>query len=384
MAVDDHTARAGRYVKQPQGYSAFIPAELPPSSPLRFTDGLRGLLHRADMALARLDSAVRALPNDPAFTFMYIRKEAVLSSRIEGTVSSVNDVLRDEADVPGQRPRDVKEVRNYIAALEYGLKRLREMPLSVRLIREIHGILLADVRGSERQPGELRTTQNWIGFPGATLAQASFVPPPAHEIGPALANLERFIHDESPTPALVKMAIVHGQFETIHPFLDGNGRAGRLLLTLMLCDQGLLSRPVLYLSEYFVQNQLRYYDLLQRLHDEGDWESWVEFCLTGVEQVAGKSAAAIYQILELRELHWSLVTAEFSRGASSALALLDLLYAEPIISVSRVSEGTGLTFRSAGLLVDRFVAMGLLEEITGQARNRRFLYTPYVEIFEKQ
>jgi Fic family protein len=376
--------RGGRYVMQPQGYRAFIPADLPPSPPLVFDDAAQHLLSEADLALGRLDGAIRTLPDVDQFTLMYVRKEAVLSSRIEGTRSSLDDVLRDEAGVPGKRPADIDEVRNYVAAMNHGLSLLPELPISVRLIKEVHRVLLTDVRGSERQPGEIRRSQNWIGFAGATLAQASFVPPPPEEVGPALARVERFIHDESPMPFLVKTALVHAQFETIHPFLDGNGRVGRLLLTLLLCDRGLLSRPVLYLSEYFVMNQLRYYDLLQGVHDRGAWEEWTSFYLRGVSEVAKRSADAAHAILELREAHRKLIATELGRGAASGLALLERLFSDPILNVNRVGESTRLTYRAAADLVEQFVRLGLLQEITGQARNRQFRYTPYVNIFEEQ
>lgn len=373
--------RAGRYVMQPEGYRAFIPAALPASPPVALSDVTNHLLSQADIALGRLDGAIRTLPDADQFTLMYVRKEAVLSSRIEGMRSSLDDVLRDEAGVPGHRPADVSEVRNYVAAMGHGLSLLESLPISVRLIREVHRVLLTGVRGSERQPGEIRTSQNWIGFAGSTLAQASFVPPPPHEVGPALASLERFIHDESPMPYLVRSALVHAQFEIIHPFLDGNGRVGRLLSTLMLCDRGLLSKPVLYLSEYFAMNQLRYYDLLQAVHDEGAWEDWIAFYLRGVSEVAERSAETVYDILELREGHRHLVTTEFGRRAVSGLVLLDHLFSEPILNVNRVGEITGLTYRAAADLVEQFVVHDLLEEITGQSRNRQFRYSRYLGIF---
>lgn len=374
--------RSGRYVMQPQGYRAFIPAPLPPTPPVALDEAAQRLLARAEANLGRLDSAIRTLPDAEQFTLMYVRKEAVLSSRIEGTRSTLDDLLREEASVRGTRPSDVSEVRNYVAATRHGLAMLDELPISVRLIRDVHRILLTGVKGSERQPGEVRTTQNWIGFAGATLAQASFVPPPAHEVGPALAALERFIHDDSPMPFLVRTALAHAQFETIHPFIDGNGRVGRLLMTLMLCDRGLLSKPVLYFSEYFVMNQLRYYDLLQRVHDDGDWESWVAFYLQGVAEVAERSATLAREIAEMREAHRHLVMSELGRRAVIGLVLLERLYSEPIVTVNRVAEITGVTFRAAADLVDALVAHGLLEEITGQARNRQFRYSPYVRIFE--
>jgi Fic family protein len=379
MALSD---RAGRYVMQPEGYRAFIPTSLPPSPPVTLDEATQHLLSQADMNLGRLDGAIRTLPDADQFTLMYVRKEAVLSSRIEGTRSTLDDVLRDEANVRGRRPADVAEVRNYVTAMGHGLAMLDQLPISVRLIREVHRVLMTSVRGSERQPGEVRTTQNWIGYQGATLAQASFVPPPAHEVGPALAALERFIHDDSPMPFLVRTALVHAQFETIHPFLDGNGRVGRLLLTLMLCDRGLLSKPVLYLSEYFVMNQSRYYDLLQAVHDSGAWEDWVAFYLRGVAEVAERSAKMACDILEMREAHRHTVMTGFGRRTVIGLVLLERLFSEPIVTVNRVAEITGVTYRAAADLVDAFVARELLEEITGQARNRQFRYSPYVGIFE--
>jgi Fic family protein len=379
MALSD---RAGRYVMQPEGYRAFIPLPLPPSPPVTLDEAAQHLLSQADMNLGRLDGAIRTLPDANQFTLMYVRKEAVLSSRIEGTRSTLDDVLRDEANVRGRRPADVTEVRNYVTAMGRGLEMLDQLPISVRLIREVHRVLLTGVRGSERQPGEVRTTQNWIGYQGATLAQAAFVPPPAHEVGPALAALEHFIHDDSPMPFLVRTALVHAQFETIHPFLDGNGRVGRLLLTLMLCDRGLLSKPVLYLSEYFVMNQSRYYDLLQAVHDGGAWEDWVAFFLRGVAEVAERSAKMACDILEMREAHRRTVMTGFGRRTVIGLVLLERLFSEPIVTVSRVAEITGVTYRAAADLVDALVARELLEEITGQARNRQFRYSPYVGIFE--
>jgi Fic family protein len=376
--------RAGRYVMQPEGYRAFIPAPLPPSPPLRLDDETQHLLSTADLALGRLDGAVRTLPDADQFMLMYVRKEAVLSSRIEGTRSTLDDVLAQEAGLPGKRPDDILEVTNHVAALNHGLSLLDRLPISVRLIREVHRVLLAGVRGAEKQPGELRTSQNWIGFAGATLSQASFVPPPPPEVGPALADLELFIHDDSPMPFLVKTAIVHAQFEAIHPFLDGNGRVGRLLVTLMLCERGVLAKPALYLSEYFAMNQLRYYDELQKVHTEGTWEEWLAFYLRGVAEVAGRSGQTAYSIVELREEHRRLVTHEFGQTVASGLKVLERLYSEPIVTVNRVGGIAGVTYRAAADLTERFVAHGILEEITGGARNRRFRYSPYVEIFEKR
>ncbi len=279
--------RAGQYIQQPTGYKAFIPSDLPPNPSVGMDPEMWDLLSRADRALGRLDGSTEILPNPDLFVFMYVRKEAVLSSQIEGTQASLMDVLEFEAQaMDSGKPSDVEEVVNYVGAMNHGLQRLQELPLSLRLIREIHEKLLANVRGGERNPGEFRSRQNWIGPPGCKLSEAFFVPPPPVEMMRALGELEKFLHDESPMPFLIKVGLAHAQFETIHPFLDGNGRVGRLLITFLLCEKGILKRPLLYLSWYFKKNRGEYYDKLQSVRDRGDWESWLKFFLKGVEQVA--------------------------------------------------------------------------------------------------
>ncbi len=291
------TDRAGSYVNQLTGYRAFIPAPLPPNPPLRLDSTLQKLLSQADYALGRLDGAVLTLPNPDLFVFMYVRKEAVLSSQIEGTQSSLQNLLAAEARLQDPNtPADVNEVINYVRAMNHGLKRLADLPVSVRLIREIHVELMRGVRGGRLTPGELRTSQNWIGPGGCTLAEATFVPPPPHEVPQALADLERFLHSQDPLPPLIQVGLAHAQFETIHPFLDGNGRIGRLLITFLLVEKKLLSRPVLYLSHYFKRYRSEYYDRLQAVRDRGDWEGWIEFFLRGVAEVSSQAtdtAAAI-------------------------------------------------------------------------------------------
>ncbi|HEY6102084.1 MAG TPA: Fic family protein, partial [bacterium] len=275
--------RAGRYLEQATGYRAFIPAPLPPKPPVNLGDPLRGLLSDADYALGRLDGAVLTLPNPDLFVFMYVRKEAVLSSQIEGTQSSLQNLLTAEARLNDpDAPADVGEVINYVRAMNHGLEQLRTLPVSVRLIREIHGVLMRGARGGGLSPGELRTSQNWIGPQGATLREATFVPPPPHIVPEVLGNLETFLHQEDDIPVLVKVGLAHAQFETIHPFLDGNGRMGRLLITLLLTERGKLARPVLYLSHYFRQRRAEYYDRLQAVRNAGDWEGWLAFFLSGV------------------------------------------------------------------------------------------------------
>jgi Fic family protein len=374
--------RAGFYIQQPQGYRAFIPKRLPPDPPIQVDQELWTLLSQADRALGRLDGSTEALPNPDLFVFMYVRREAVLSSQIEGTQASLMDVLEFEVQAlePG-RPQDVGEVVNYVAAMNHGLDRLREMPLSLRLIREIHEKLLTGVRGSEWDPGEFRRSQNWIGPPGCTLGTARYVPPPPHEMQAALGNLEAFLHDPQPMPALIKIGLAHAQFETIHPFLDGNGRVGRLLIAFLLCEKAILQRPLLYLSYYFKRNRSEYYDRLQAIRDRGDWEGWLRFFLQGVYEVAQEATLTARRIVNLREEHRTLITQHMGRSAAKALVLLETLYFRPIVSAQSVAEVTQLSFANANLLVRQLCQLGLLEEFTGQRRNRRFSYRPYLTLF---
>lgn len=374
--------RAGRYLRQSTGYRAFHPSPLPPDPPVFGDAELDDLHFKATLALGKLDGAAETLPNPDLFVFMYVRKEAVLSSQIEGTQASLIDVVEFEA---GRRrpdgPKDVAEVVNYVRAMNHGLARLQALPVSLRLIREIHRELLQDVRGHERSPGEFRTSQNWIGPAGCTLQTASFVPPPPHEVQGLLGDLEQFIHAPDPMPALLKVGLVHAQFETIHPFLDGNGRVGRLLITFLLCEQGVLSRPLLYLSYFFKQHRADYYRLLQAVRDEGDWESWLKFFLRGVAQVATEATTKARRIAALREDHRSRISSELGRAAGNGLALHEHLFERPIVAVGDVARLTGVTFATANRLVDRLSALGVLTETTGNQRNRVFAYTPYLEQF---
>src|SRR5260370_4671898 len=269
--------RAGSYVSQIGGYKAFVPKPLPPDPPIQLDNEMILLLSQADMALGRLDGMSTTLPNVDLFVAMYVNKEAVLSSQIEGTQASLIDVLAFEADAAlPDNPQDIEEVINYITALNYGLQRLSTLPLSLRLIREIHGLLLQGVRGADRNPGEFRTSQIWIGHHGGTIKTARFIPPSPTDMNRALDNLEAFIHAEKALPILLKVGLVHAQFETIYPFLDGNGRMGRLLITFILCYERILRQPLLYLSYYFKVHRLEYYEHLQKIRDEGDWESWLK------------------------------------------------------------------------------------------------------------
>jgi Fic family protein len=313
---------------------------------------------------------------------MYVRQEAVLSSQIEGTQSTLEDVLQFEIDTGLEgRPKDIKEVVNYVRAMRYGLDRLREFPLCLRLTREIHAELLQGVRGSHRTPGEFRTSQNWIGPPGCTLATASFVPPPVHEMHQALGNFEEFLHEETTLPVLIHCGLAHAQFETIHPFLDGNGRVGRLLITFLLCQQGALHQPLLYLSHYLKAHRAEYYDRLTAIRTEGNWEGWLKFFLRGVFQVSQAATSTARAILDLREAHRQAITRN-AAGSASGLILLDYLFEQPIITVRLVEGQLHCAYATAGKLVHQLVDLGLLRETTGGQRNRIFRYEPYLALFE--
>ena len=378
----DLSARAGRYIRQPEGYRAFFPAPLPPNPPVRLEGELQSLLSRADRALGRLDGSIQTLPDPDLFVFMYVRKEAVLSSQIEGTQSSLQDLLAAEAQILSRNiPKDVDEVINYVTAMNHGLQRLRELPVSIRLIREIHERLLDGVRGAELTPGELRTRQNWIGPTGCTLNEATFIPPPPHEVASALGALEKFLHPDSDLPQLIQIGLAHAQFETIHPFLDGNGRVGRLLITFLLCQREILLKPVLYLSHFFKQHRMKYYERLQAVRDKGDWEGWLAFFLRGIIEVSGEATDTARRILALREDHRAAVTAQLGYAAGNGLRVLETLYRSPIISVANAQKLIGATYPVANNIIARLVKIGILREITGNKRNRRFLYQPYLDIF---
>ncbi len=381
--------RAGRYVEQldiqHQKYRAYIPNPLPPDPKIKYDDELHELLSKADRSIGRLDGSILTLPDPDLFVFMYIRKEAVLSSQIEGTQSSLNDLLEVEAKVyRPNRPSDVNEVINYVAAMRYGLRRLDDLPLSVRLIREIHKLLLKDTRGQENNPGELRTRQNWIGTDGGPVQDAIFVPPPHNEVTDALSALERFLNDtRDRIPALIKIGLIHAQFETIHPFLDGNGRMGRLLITFFLCQREILSKPVLYLSYYLRRNREKYYEHLQKVRDESDWESWIKFFLEAVVAVADEAAKTARGIVELREKHRGLIESQCGQAAGNGLALLQSLYSKPYVSVNEVVDIVEISYQSANQLVAKFVDNDILIEITGNDRNRVFTYQAYTDLFTR-
>jgi Fic family protein len=377
MTLRQTSTRAGRYITQPTDYQAFVPAPLPPNPRIRLDDAFLEILSRADRAVGRLDGCAETLPNSELFVFMYIRKEAVLSSQIEGTQASLMDVLEFEAATREAAPRDVTDVFNYVAAMDHGLARLKTLPLSLRLVREIHARLLSGVRGA-REAGEFRNTQNWIGPAGSLLKDAIFVPPAPGDMHQALGSLEKFWHDKSPMPYLLRTGIAHAYFETIHPFVDGNGRLGRLLITFMLCEEKILKKPLLYLSFFLKKNRSEYYDRLQAVRDSGQWEEWLKFFLRGVAEVAEEATATARRIVQLREQHRKLVAETTGRSTGRALLLLESLYRQPVVSLSQISKICGVTFQGASNLARHFSSIAILKETTGQRRHRLFAYAQYL------
>jgi len=374
--------RAGHFVKQVEGYSAFVPAPLPPNPPVALDQELARLLSDADRALGRLDGVVTVLPNPALFVAMYVRHEAVLSSQIEGTQSSLDDVLQFEIDSAGKElPKDVEEVVNYVNAMNYGLERIEKFPLSLRLIREIHERLLTSARGGELTPGEFRRSQNWIGPPGCTLVNATFVPPSVHEMQTALGNFETFLHDTS-LPLLIQCGMAHAQFETIHPFLDGNGRVGRLLITFLLCERKALHRPLLYLSLFLKVNRAEYYDRLMAIRRDGNWEGWFKFFLRGIMEVSLSATQTARAILVLRENHRQLIADKLGGRVALGMRLLDYLFEQPLVSVPLVEKRLTCSFVTANKIIKQFTKLGVLREITGGQRNRRYRYDPYLALFD--
>ncbi|MBF0629280.1 MAG: Fic family protein [Magnetococcales bacterium] len=362
---------------------AFVPAPLPPIPPIDWTPELRGKFDRALLALGRLDSVSMLLPDTSLFLYMYIRKEAVLSSMIEGTQSSLSDLLLFELDQePGVPLDDVLEVSNYVAALNHGLQRLGEgFPLSLRLIREIHSVLLAKGRGSHQTPGEFRRSQNWIG--GSRPGNAAFVPPPADQVLEGMGKLEMFLHDQpEPTPVLLKAALAHVQFETIHPFLDGNGRLGRLLITLLLCDQQVLREPMLYLSLYFKTHRRYYYELLNSVRLTGDWEAWLDFFAEAVIATATQAVETARQLADLADEDRRKI-ADLGRSASSALQVHRAMMEHPIATSGWLVKKTGLTPATVNKALERMEQLGIIRELTQKLRNRLFSYAGYVAILNR-
>jgi Fic family protein len=377
--------RLGRYMTTAVGgeqVHAFVPPPLPPVPPIRM-EGLLSLLEEANRAVGRLDGMTSILPDPPLFIYMYVRKEALLSSQIEGTQSSLSDLLLYEnEEVPGVPLDDVQEVSNYVAAMTHGLERLRgDFPLSLRLIREIHHVLLSRGRGSDKEPGEFRRSQNWVG--GTRPGNALYVPPPPNLVMECMGNFETFLHTKTPDiPLLVKAALVHLQFESIHPFLDGNGRLGRLLITFLLCAEGALHEPSLYLSLYFKTHRRQYYDLLQQVREEGAWETWLDFFLTGVKETSEQATATARRILALFAEDRSRIET-LGRKTPSALRLHQLLQTRPITSIPAAAKRLGVTQPTISKSIEELVGLGIVREVTGRQRDRVYAYDRYITILNE-
>lgn len=379
------TRTTGKYITvsaADETVEAFLPFPLPPDPPLSLNPSDQELLEEANRNIGRLDGAIPVI-DIPLFTYMYVRKEAVLSSQIEGTQSSLSDLLMHESDqVPGIPLEDVQEVSSYVSALDHGLARIRSgFPVSNRLIREIHQVLLSHGRGSHKNPGEFRRSQNWIG--GTRPGNARFVPPPWQQVGECMGELEKYIHDiPRRTSPLTKAALSHVQLETIHPFLDGNGRIGRLLITLILCSEGTLSEPILYLSLFFKQNRDEYYERLSMVRTEGDWESWLRFFLLGVNETAEQAVRAAGSIRAVFERDVEQLAA-LKRTAGSARQIHRVLQKRPIISIRQASELSGLAFQTSLTSLERLCEMGICEEVTGRQRNRLYVYKEYLDLLNR-
>jgi len=373
--------RTGEYIAQLKGslqYKAFVPNPLP--FKIDMDDELQSLLSKADLTLGRLDGIAETLPNVDFFILMYIRKEATLSSQVEGTQATFADVLKAEAKVEDSEiHKDVDEILNYIKSMNYGLERLKTLPFSLRLIKEIHKMLLKGVRGEGRDPGEFRRSQNWIG--GTTIQRASFVPAPVREMMSLLDNFEKFLHDNSLMPILLKTGLIHAQFENIHPFLDGNGRIGRLLITFYLCQQKALDKPLLYLSEFFKKYRTEYYNRLDAFHEKDDVEKWLKFFLEGVAVTAEQAIETSKKILKLREEDSKKILG-LNRSVPKATLVFNSLFSTPLVTIKDVEKITGLKNPNALTLIKKLTEVGILKEITGRKRNKIFTYQAYVSLFD--
>ena len=375
--------RTGKYITQPGGYKAFIPEPLPPQPAIQYDEELRSLLSKADRGLARLDGVTTVLPNPDIFIAMYVKKEALLSSQIEGTQASLEGVLEFEANlIPKEDIQEIKEVVNYVKALNYGIARLKEFPMSLRLIKEIHKILIEGTRGSHRDPGEFRKSQNWIGPAGASLNEAIFIPPPPDMVMPAMGEIEKFIYKKDEIPPLIKIALIHAQFETIHPFLDGNGRVGRLIITFYLLWKGILLKPLLYLSFYLKKHRTEYYNLLMRVRTEGLWEDWIKFFLKGISQTSYEAVESAREIIKLKD---RLITKIYESSIASihAMQLIDFLFQNPLIDVNGTATKLGIHKDTANELIKKYEKLNILQEITGKKRYKKYIFKDYIEIIAR-
>lgn len=369
--------RSGKYTVQltdEAKYKAFIPSA--PLIEIKYDGVLQDMLSKADMALGRLDGIAEIIPDVDFFILMYVRKEATLSSQIEGTQATFSDVLKAEAKI--ETGNDVDEIFNYIDAMNYGLIRMKELPLSLRLIQEIHSKLLKGVRGEHRSPGEFRASQNWVG--GSSIQNASYIPPPVFEMKNSLYELEKFLHEKTDYPVLIKTGLIHSQFESIHPFLDGNGRIGRLLITHYLCHRDVLKKPLLYLSEFFKKHKQEYYDRLTAIREKDDIEGWLKFFLDGVKVTADNAVSTIRSIITLKQIDSDKIV-KYGKKNKNTLKLLKYLYSNPVVTVKSVEKVLNIKNPNAITVVSKMEDLGILKEITGGKRNKVFMYSDYTRLF---
>lgn len=375
--------RSGKYVNQLKGYKAFIPAPLPPVPPIDQDDELRYLLDQATLAVGKLAGLSSIIPDPDLFVYLYVRKEALLSSQIEGTQCSLEDVLNPDAEPVSEftTPQDIEEVSNYVKAMNEGLASLEKIPVGTRLIKKMHATLMTGVRGSNKTPGEFRRSQNWIGRPGGTLASADFVPPPHEEVNRHMSDLEKFIHASDRMPPLLKVALIHAQFETIHPFLDGNGRLGRLLITYLLCMWKVLDKPLLYLSYFFKSNRTEYYARLMEVRTHGNWEGWLKFFLRGVKEGSEMAAGAATEIYKLHTMDRK----NLQKSSLSARCMLafDQFCHEPILTNARLMDRLKSTKPTTQKILDQLVKLKIIHEVSGKKRGRRYAYKNYLEILTR-
>ncbi len=376
--------RAGKFIEIGSGiskYNSFIPELLPPTKlPIQYDDEMIYLVAEANRYIGRLDEVTDTLISPSYFVYMYARKEATLSSQIEGTQATFSDLIKAEAGIHDEIPDDVKEIENYVKAVNYGYERMNTLPLSLRLIREIHEILMQGVRGETKTPGEFRRSQNWIG--GYSISTASYIPPSIEYMSDLLSNFETFMHEEDYIADLVKVALLHSQFEMIHPFLDGNGRVGRLLIAFYLSARNLLHKPTLYLSKYFKKNRETYYDCLYNIHAKGDYETWIKFFLEGIIQTSKEAINMARAISQLKESDLRKISM-LGRVSENALKLYEGLFDKPTITIDEIMNKLEVSNATAGRLAEKLIEIGVLENLKGRTRNKVFIYKKYIDIFNE-
>lgn len=375
--------RAGYYKQNLSGemaYKSFVPNPLPPVPPIELSEDIVGLLVKANSQLAVLESIAARIPNVELFISMYVRKEALMSSQIEGTQATLEDILDPMLD--NNTNRNIADVVNYIKATEFAITRLQTLPLCNRLIKETHAVLMKGVRGQEKNPGEFRYSQNWIGGQGSTLKNARYIPPSPDDMQNAMSDLEKYINTDDDLDALIQAALIHYQFETIHPFLDGNGRVGRLLITLFLMDKGILTTPALYISYFLKKNRVEYYDRMTEVRTKGNYEQWIIFFLQAIMESAGDAISTIDELITLHDTNTSVIS-KLGRASKNTMLVFDYLESNPIIDIGKTAEALSITFNTASSAVRRLVDAGILVQTGGGGRNRTFAYEAYLDILRK-